>query len=305
MSTLPPTTAPGESRAATIGVDPPSRPTGSEQGGVRAFAAVPRSGTLRYKICVAILAASALGMVALGQFFAGIFHKDAVPLLKPIPAMDAARLSPEFILHPQPAELLDEETLSTLGTHDYLIWRLVDPTKKREDPTCVAHLFITYYTGKPDMVPHLPDECYNAAGSRMLQAVNTTVTVPGVRAVDDRLPVRATVWRMPPPVHAAFIDPEGGSERSVVYFFHCNGKYMLSRTDVRLAQADPTERFAYYAKIEVNFTDYTFRRNASLDESLAALPKLMGKVMKTLLTDHFPDWKELNARANAKSAEAK
>lgn len=255
----------------------------------------------RFYVCAALLAGCATAFVGLAQRFHGLFQKQPVPLKRPIPLMDAGRLAPEFEPHPLQAPPLPEETRSELGTKEFLNWRIVDPGKTREDPTCVAHVSITYYTGKPDMVPHLPDECMSAAGGRMLSADNVTLNVPGVGAPDDRVPVRVTNWEMPPPPGLAFLESPP-TLRTVAYLFHCNNKFMISRTEVRMAQSKPFDRFAYYAKIDVNFTDHAFRRDANQEQTLAALPKVLAKVMGILLSDHFADWDQLNGAAASAAA---
>ncbi|MBK8914279.1 MAG: hypothetical protein IPM64_06690 [Phycisphaerales bacterium] len=282
-------------------------PAGSAPAGMAAAAAVaaapipasnrpPIYGSWRLVVCVGLLVASSIGLITASQFFEGLLHKRPVPLLRPIPAMDAHRLEPRYTLHPVPPPLLNDETLETLGTREYLLWRVVDMTRERTDPAAVAHLFITFYTGKPDQVPHVPDECYSAAGSRLVEAQAHSVPVPGVRADGDKVPIRSTIWQMPPRSRfPSLSDGEGPSNRTVMYFFHCNGDYMTTRNEVRLAQAGIRQRYAYYMKVEVNFTDYAFTRNASLEESVAAISPLLERVMRTLLEEHLPDWDTLNA----------
>ncbi|QOJ15028.1 MAG: hypothetical protein HRU75_10390 [Planctomycetia bacterium] len=271
-----------------------------EAAGPTPIAHKPLYGSARLVACLGVLVASAVALIAASRVFEGLLHKRPVALLRPIPAMDAHRLEPRYTLHPIPAPLLNEETLETLGTREYLLWRVVDVTRDRSDPAAVAHLFITYYTGKPDQVPHVPDECYFAAGSQLVRAEAHSIPVPGVRADGNKVPVRATVWQMPPRSRfPSLSDGEGARNRTVLYFFHCNGAYMTTRNEVRLAQAGIRQRYAYYMKIEVNFTDYTFTRNATSEESVEALPPLLERVMGTLLEEHLPDWSRLNSAPQA------
>jgi hypothetical protein len=95
-----------------------------------------------------------------------------------------------------------------------------------------------------DTVPHVPDRCYVADGFQP-SAYRTyhwhlgKYTSGGERDV----PVR-------------FIDFEdqtarGAQNRCVTYFFHANGKYEEDPNQVRLRLQHLTEKYAYFAKIEV------------------------------------------------------
>jgi hypothetical protein len=56
---------------------------------------------------------------------------------------------------------------------------------------------------------------------------------------------------------------------------------------VRLRLAMPFVSHAYYAKIEINFTDSTLRIKASPEESVAALQPLLERLMPLLLEEYF------------------
>lgn len=245
---------------------------------------VPRRGpaSLRFYVCVGILLVSAGGMQALARKLGSYFRKEAVPLKKSLQALEWERLAPEYRQHLIQGRPLGEEELQQIGTRDCLSVRLVDPQRARTDPLRVANVLITYHTGQPDMVPHVPDECYLAGGYDPAGRPRTvTVRVPGVGAKDDRIPVRILQFQA----------REGEDRPTVLYFFHVNGDYMTTRTEVRLRLANLRERYAYYAKIEVSFTDDADnpreRRHAGPDESVVAFGRLLRKLMPVLLKDHF------------------
>jgi hypothetical protein len=108
----------------------------------------------------------------------------------------------------------------------------------------VLSMAVTYYTGKVDTVPHVPDRCYVADGFQ-----------PSVYDIKD--------WQLgqyapgaPRDVKVRFIDFEdqttrGQQNRCVTYFFHANGKYEQDPNQVRLRLQHLTEQYAYFAKIEV------------------------------------------------------
>ena len=236
----------------------------------------------RYYVCVALLVVSAVGMKALAGYLGGHFRKAAVELKRPLTEFDWRKLAPRYRPHRIQPRLPNEETLQALGTDECLQVRLVDTTREGRDSTAVANVFITYYTGQPDMVPHVPEECYLAGGydpANRPETVNVRVT--GVGAPNDEIPVRLL----------QFQSQDGRNRPTVMYFFHTNGHYETTRTRVRLRLARLSERFAYYAKIEVNFTndsdDPRVQRHAEREASVEALQSLLQRLMPVLLEDHL------------------
>ena len=115
---------------------------------------------------------------------------------------------------------------------------------RQKNPNAVISFAVTYYTGKADTVPHVPDRCYVAGGfqpSRYdIKQWELGEYGPGT---PRRVPVR-------------FIDFEDQtareqSGRCVTYFFHANGEYTDSPLVVRQRLQSLRERYAYFAKIEV------------------------------------------------------
>lgn len=254
----------------------------------------------RYYVCVGILALCALTMQTVAQILGNHFRKAAVPLKRPLAAMDRYKLAPEYMLHIEPPAALPEEMIEWLGTREYLSWRVVDTRRDRADGVNTAHLFITYYTGKPDMVPHVPDECYLAGGYDCLSAETIEVTVPGAGAPNDRVGVRLLGF-VPSGATLRGQNPHDAATH-VMYFFLCNGRYAVTRDEVRLIQANLFDKYAYYAKIEIRFTDYSMRRQADRASSAAAIEPLLRKMLPMLLNDHIANWDELNARGVAAGA---
>ncbi|MCG3125694.1 MAG: hypothetical protein CHACPFDD_00519 [Phycisphaerae bacterium] len=251
----------------------------------------------RYYVCVGVLLVCALTMQTVAQLLGNHFRKAAVPLKRPLAAMDRYKLAPEYTLHIEPPAALPEEMIEWLGTREYLSWRVVDTRHDRADAVNTAHLFITYYTGKPDMVPHVPDECYLAGGYDCLSAETIEVPVPEVGAPRDRVGVRLLGF-VPSGATLRGQNPHDAATH-VMYFFLCNGRYAVTRDEVRLIQANLFDKYAYYAKIEIRFTDYSMRRQADRQASAEAVGPLLRKILPLLLKDHVADWNELNARGTA------
>lgn len=257
--------------------------------------AVRSAMSVRFIACVSILFVSAVSMQTVARFFGQYFRKRPVPLKRALAALDKSKLAPKFGLHIRPVMPISDEMLQAMGTEEYAQLRLVDVTMNPSDPASVAHLFVTYYTGQPDLVPHVPDECYQAGGYDLLKARNTQLKVPGVGADDDMLPVRVLTFDIPNRGLRSSINDSAESRLYVIYFFLTNGEYVTTRTQVRIHTADLRDRYAYYAKFEVKFSNYSFGKVAGESESLAAMAKLMRTVLPIMLKDHFVDWDKLKS----------
>lgn len=257
---------------------------GGAKSGTRWF------GSARLVVCVVVLVAAAASMKWLESMGRVIFKKDALPLKRPLTQFDRARLAPQYVPHAEVVRPLSDETVQTLGTREYLNLILSDTTRPAGDRTAAAHVFITYYTGQPDMVPHVPDECWLAGGYERVGAWDETVTAAGCRAPADRVPVRLMQFRAPHRLGGA------GRDFVVMYFFHCNGAYATTRDQVRLLQANLTDRFAYYAKFEIRFTDASLTQLAGREESIQALERLLPRLLPVVFEDHLPDWGAVRAR---------
>jgi len=259
---------------------------------------VVRGAGVRFYVCLACLLLSAATMDVSARRFKLHFQKQPVPLKRSLAAMDQSKLLPEYRLHTRQPDTLSEDAVESLGTEEYLNWSIVDLDRERDDPACVAHLLISYYTGKPNLVPHVPEECIRAAGAALVGLGRASIPVAGVGAPDGRIPVCVCDFEL---AGANRANLPGASMRvatfKVLYFFHVNGEYKTTRNEVRLAQSNLFHRYAYYAKVEVRFTDYLFQRNASEEASIAATGKLLRKIMPILLGDHLADWEALNSGA--------
>jgi len=277
--------------ASAAGGRPPARAADSSSpAGARAARSL---ASPRYWVCLAILLLTAAGMQGAAGWFKAYLHKERLELRRPLYQLDATRLLPEYEPHPIQPAALDEETRASLGADDYLDLLLVDRRRPKTDPTHLARVFVTYFTGQPDMVPHNPKECLGAGGWRLKAESQTEVQVPR-GGWNVRIPVSVLQFEPPSPRNVI----QTGSEvprLSVLFFFYANGRYVTTRAGVRSAVHHPWDRFAYYAKVEVSFSDETRSRWASAAESTAAVGPLLQKLMPGLWEDHFQDWEALKS----------
>jgi hypothetical protein len=152
----------------------------------------------------------------------------------------------------------------------------------------VIHLGLTYYTGLVDTVAHIPDRCYIADGYEP-----SSYTVPtwnlGPDSAGNYFPLAVRL--------ISFDDATGNNRVSkcVAYVFHANGQYESDPLGVRQRLEDLTERYGYYAKIELmvmvpSVSDAEGNKNvanassAMADFLSAARPEIEAC---------FPDWSQL------------
>lgn len=200
---------------------------------------------------------------------------------------------------------LSNEQLEALGTRTYLSRVYRDTSWPADRPGALARLHVSYYTGRPDTVPHVPERCFVAAGLTGLGQGRDTLTLDSTRwrrnADDDRLgDVDRYVRRaqLEPRVHApareieasrfTFAHPgEPQRAENVFYFFIANGRFLATPDMVRLHGFDPTDRYSYYAKIEIQLLEV-----ADVDAARARAESLMDHLLPEILAT-LPDWAEV------------
>lgn len=239
--------------------------------------------SVRYYICLGLLVATAASLQVVTRQFRVHFQKQEVPLKQPLQLLDIREMAPRYERHPGTDKLpkMSDEMVESLGTEEFTRILIVDTAQERTSRTRLANVFITYYTGRPDMVPHVPDECYLAGGYDKLGVDTVNVPVGGIDAPSDEVPVRVV----------RFIAPQSnrvsGEEVAVMYFFNVNGAYATTRDGVRAHLSNPFQPYAYYAKVEITFSDELGKKAAAPADSIAALGPLLEGLMPILLEDHL------------------
>lgn len=200
--------------------------------------------------------------------------KAAIPLRAPLGAMDVTAIHPYRVVH---RHVLESTIVEALGTDQYLSWSLEDTSVPPSDPLRRALLFVTYDTGGQNLVPHTPDECRLGAGYQPARPhENLEVEVPSLRSGRTKVPIRVCTF-----MKTAVFNRE---EMSVVYTFHCNGRFVASRTGVRLLFHDPKDTYAYFSKVEVSFP------GATREQTVVGAVKLFDRVLPVLVNNQWPDF---------------
>lgn len=232
--------------------------------------------TPSFAVAVVVLGLAALlsGPIASWKKFKR--QKVALPLQRRLKDLDPTSLAPyrvvQNIEHPP-------EIVEALGTEEYGDWWLEDHSVPKGDPLRLAELSVTYYSASTQMVLHTPDVCALGSGYQQAQPhENQTIDVPGLGPVPVTVPVRVCTF-----VKTAIF---GGKKHSVVYTFHCNGRFVASANRVRMMINDPRNTHAYFSKIEVRF------QNADRATTVRGARKLFSRALPVLLRDHWPDFDE-------------
>lgn len=160
---------------------------------------------------------------------------------------------------------LESEIEQALGTKEYVFRDYLDSSKvpaetiaqfkdltdrqraerlaeiRQSHPDAVINMAVTYYTGLVDTVPHIPDRCYVADGYEPKERKEEGWTIAHE------------------PLRVSYINFEdqtgfGKQARSVAYFFNANGDWLAGPLDVRVRLQNLSERYGYFAKVEVMTT---------------------------------------------------
>lgn len=226
-------------------------------------------------------------------------HKNPLPLLKPLSALDTEALAPMYrpsAIQPEP---LSSDVEATLGTTEYISLLLDDLTRDRTAPDAVANLFVSYYTGKPDMVPHIPEQCMVASGWKLVDGPRVE-QIPARDADGSPIEIGMAVCEF------ERRDKRGVNDslrRTVAYFFFANGGYYADRAGVRYATQNPGARHAFYSKVELSFNASQAgaadgRLLADREETIRGAERLLKQVWPLLLREHYPDWKAAEKAAS-------
>jgi hypothetical protein len=226
--------------------------------------------------------------------------KKALPLRKSLNLISEKALDTYVVVQKQ--EIEHRDTVEALGTEDYIQWTLEDTEAQKNDPLRYCSLFITYYTGNPDRVPHVPEACFLGAGNQRFETEDLTFAInikadstegekEGIGGMKvQKIPVRCLVFGKKDTDLL-----EGGAKFPVFYTFKVNGVYRGNRTTTRLElMSNITGKYSYFSKIEWQFYNVVFGRRIYPDKKDAAMAseKLLGVLLPILERDHWPDWQE-------------
>jgi len=238
-----------------------------------------------FVISALILLVSAAGITSVAKAMKLHFRKLPVPLRKDLQEFDTIKLLPDYKLVGG-KQRLPKEIEEQLGTDQYVQCLLEDTgiTGEKGGGKYIS-FFVTYYTGGLDQVPHVPEECYAGGGLQQVGDRYTTVEVPGIGLENNRLRVRELFFQDPRTLVRA--------EKPVIYFFMVNGKFMVTRTDVRRSLGRLRLKYAYFSKVELSFPGAV---PPDRDQALKLAGRFLAKALPILIDEHWPDRQEVTGR---------
>lgn len=249
-----------------------------------------------FLICVAILAIAGSGMSIAVKSFGVYLKKDPLPLRKSLDLLDEKASAFYKVISKD--KIPYEQIIKGLGTEEYIQWILEDTNAGTDSRTRYCSLFITYY-GLPDVVVHVPEECYMGSGYQRLTSETLTFNCQSV--VDNR---KFSV----PSRYLVFADTGSNHWRSdtkfpVLYLFNVNGHYADSRENTRLIlNKNIFGKYSYFCKVEWNFFNTRLTAAGQLggvkfypsrEQAVAASQKLLSVILPVLEQEHWPIMQEL------------
>jgi hypothetical protein len=224
-----------------------------------------------------------------------LVKKEFLPLKESFDALNEERLAPYKVV--EKLKIENEDILKELGTQDYIQWILEDVNAPDDSAVKRMTLFVTYY-GKPDRVPHVPEECYTGGGFQILRP-DTGARFGCRRAwlTPDAVTFKIKKAGFEREIDATYLVL--GSKKTdfrqriekfpVLYFFNVSGEYASSRGKARFAlNKNLLRKYTYFSKIELVFNQTLAA--PSKQEAIEASEKAMGVILPILEKDHWPDW---------------
>lgn len=249
-----------------------------------------------FLLCIATLALASGLMPAMKSYYKIKTFKKALPLKKSFTSIDPMAMSPYEIV--SKITISNKDIIKALGTEDYLQCVVRNTEDPDASSTRFCTIFVTYYTGDADVVPHVPDECYTGGGNQRVGKESADIVIYQDTS-DSNGPLDSQKTEQIPTTYLTFVNssrdilqPE--TKFVVLYFFRVNGEYTGKRTATRVAlMGNLYGEYSYYSKVELQF--YNFIQGVKIpangEETLAATQKLLTTVLPYLEQEHWPDWK--------------
>ena len=244
-----------------------------------------------FVVCALLLLTGATTKSLVVRFLGVQLTKFPIPLKLSFNEMDEKSILPYVVRNKQRID--NPDIIETLGTEDYLQWILEDPDAEPDSPTRFCSLFVTYYTGNPDMVPHVPDECYTGGGNTRLEGTVETAALwqnnaQAAQKIGYQNVLFGSESNSPLAVDVKFY---------VAYLFRVNGQYSSSRTETRtILGQNFFSKYSYFSKVEWQFygADAFGRVYPNRQQVVRASEKLLQVVLPALEKGHWPDWEAAN-----------
>lgn len=226
---------------------------------------------IRFVLAFIVLGGGAAGLqIAKARGLLQLIKKP-LPIRKPLPDMDVRVIAPWQASGIRMRPEFEEE----LGTKEYALWNLKNPTVSGDTSVCT--LFLSYYTGVQDQIPHVPEECMTVHGSPM----ERFTTMEDVEIGGQKASVRKLIF-LPTPNEMQSGD---AGRKYVYYLIGVNGELLASRDAVRIRMSDFRDSHLYYSKVELAFKTDEVADEGPLDRMAV---DLLNKTVTELFKAHWP-----------------
>lgn len=243
---------------------------------------------LPFLLIVVLLLATAVFMAGFQKDKGGTLIKKALPLKASFNELDPNLLAPYKVVNKGKIE--NQDVLESLGTEDYLQWVVEDTKADEMSPVKDCSVFVTYYTGNPDQVPHVPEACYTGGGNQIEKSATVEFNMGDANTAGIPKKISATALTFTKKSSEIW---QSASQFAVIYFFKVNGKYKANRTEVRFALGDMSNEYSYFSKVELKFFNPR-GLNPDQKQSTEAAERLLKILLPVLEKNHWPEWKKAN-----------
>ncbi len=225
--------------------------------------------TIHFWLAVLVLSGSGLYLQSARRSGAFQVLKKALPIRKPLNDLDRDCLLPYQLVN---SRVLPPESTAELGTEEYIEWTVRDGKAPRKWLR-VANVSVSFYTGKQDRIPNVPEECF--VQGAFSESRDDTFDWH-MDSLGEEIVIRRLAFDPPHPT---------GKQIYVYYTIAVNGDYYAGRTGARIRMGDSQDTHLYYAKIQVSFHDVREKHLEGLDErAQSLLDQLLGELVEA----HFP-----------------
>jgi hypothetical protein len=211
-----------------------------------------RRAALRAAVAAAFLTGGILTLRGLEAAMHATFDKPPASLSHELSTMSRSLGQPVRYISTKTDEVLDPETVDTLGTDKYLVRQFEDKTLSQTSPGAILTLNVNYYP-MGSSTPHVPEACWKGVGREEAPNSRIVFAVPNVRRRDGsdyNLRMRMISFR-PLPGQPTTNSKGEPIYSNVAYVFHVNGDYVASPQEVTSHFWKASFKYAYHAKIEI------------------------------------------------------
>lgn len=227
--------------------------------------AASRRAFVRTVVFGGVLLAGIGAVKALETAMHATFDKPPAPLARPLPLMPKELGDPARYVALKPDEVLDEDTVETLGTSNYLVREYADNLRHPGEPPIAVNFNVNYYaTGSS--TPHVPENCWAGTGREEAPESRMEFTVPGVkRLYGPPVDLRMRMISFKPVAGEPTASPDGKPVfDNVAYVFQVNGNYVSNPQEVMSQFWKASYKYAYHCKLEVTPLDTSDPRGSRL-----------------------------------------